>query len=95
MTRDLINRLIQLARREHTECEDPWYNCPATGTCTNDAYDFTQGCNCGTTDHNRLVDQIAEQILKDLPVEPVVDEQEPPLGGLPDDRFWKLPELKS
>ena len=94
MTRDLINRLIQLAKREHYVCQDPYYDCSATESCANEAYAFTRECNCGAVDHNRLVDQVAEEILKDLPPEPVVDEQEPPLGGLPDDRFWKLPELK-
>lgn len=94
MNRDLLIRLIQLAKREHYECDDSWYNCPATGACTNDVYEDSKICNCGADDHNRLVDQIAEELKKGLPTEPIVDEQEPPLAGVPDERFWRLPELK-
>ena len=59
--KDLVLLLAGLARRDHYECEDPWYSCPQSPDgCFND--DAGDDCNCGTDALNAAV----EEILKAL-----------------------------
>ena len=95
MLRELIDRLVQLAHREHYDVpDDRWQNCPKHPEAPI-SYPEDQ-CNCGAEDHNRLVAQVAaelEQLLPKADTE-IVNPTEPPQGGLPDGRFWKLPEFR-
>jgi hypothetical protein len=66
----LIKQLIDLAHREHLNCEeDTWYGCPLSRDgCSNDAIPANK-CNCGADEHNAEVDRIAAILLlndKDL-----------------------------
>ena len=71
MNIDLLNRLIELAKREHHHINDEAYaTCPQSpefdGKDTS-FYSFEGGpCNCGAEDHNKLVDQIAGKLKEGL-----------------------------
>lgn len=94
MLRDLIDRLTALATVFHYGCEDRWYSCPQhPDGCDND--NAGAECNCGAEAHNKLVAQLAMEIGKLIPKESeIVNPIPPPIGGRPDDRFWKMPEIK-
>lgn len=47
---------LKALRRPHVQCDDPWYSCPATGECTNEA--AGEACNCGADPHNKRLDAI-------------------------------------
>ena len=54
-----LERLLDMARREHYYCEDSWYSCPlAEDGCANDNYEKDE-CSCGALAHNAKVDEIA------------------------------------
>ena len=61
-----VKELAGLARRDHRECPDPWYSCPASEHgCADDRLE--EGvCNCGADDHNKKVDSLLESILHGL-----------------------------
>lgn len=62
----LVRRLVELAHREHYNCEeDTWYGCPLSRDgCSNDA--IPKVCNCGADKHNAEVDAIAAQLLPNI-----------------------------
>ena len=62
--RAALDRLIELAKRQHYYCEDSWYSCPlAEGGCANDDWDKDE-CSCGASAHNAQVDEIADTLRK-------------------------------
>ena len=97
MLRELIERLTQLAHLEHYDVpEDRWYNCPKHPEAQGPDDGAAGTCNCGADDHNRLVAQIAAELEHLLPKADaeIVNPTEPPVGGNPDARYWKLPEFR-
>ena len=48
-----IRRLVVQLRREHNECEDPFYTCPKHP----DSYK-TGVCECGKDDDDKIIDEI-------------------------------------
>ena len=66
-TRDLIQQLAGLAKREHYTCEeDSWYNCPRSeGGSAND--NAGEECDCGADEHNAKVDAICALLSQPEP----------------------------
>ncbi len=59
-----ILKLMELAKRKHTWCEDSWYSCPlAEDGCSNDAWPKDK-CNCGADEHNTEVEEIGRKLQK-------------------------------
>lgn len=58
----LIRRLVELANREHYNCEeDTFYGCPLSRDgCSNDS--IPKECNCGADAHNAEVAAIASKL---------------------------------
>lgn len=73
-TRDLIQQLAGLAKREHYTCEeDSWYNCPRSeGGSAND--NAGEECDCGADEHNAKVDAICGLLSQPDP-EGLTDEE--------------------
>ena len=65
-TRDLIQQLAGLAKREHYTCEDSWYNCPRSedGSANDNA---GEECDCGADEHNAKVDAICALLSQPEP----------------------------
>lgn len=54
----LVGQLAALARRQHTECPDPWYTCPAhPDGCANDEKPAGV-CDCGADAHNAAAENL-------------------------------------
>lgn len=52
-----LERLAELAKRNHTYCEDGWYSCPkAEDGCYNEGRGTE--CDCGADEHNAEVDAL-------------------------------------
>ena len=79
-TRDLIQQLAGLAKREHYTCEeDSWYNCPRSeGGSAND--NAGEECDCGADEHNAKVDAICALLSQPEP-EGLTDEEILDLSG--------------
>ena len=58
---ELINDLESLKLTHHHENEDPWFNCPKSGECTNDTLSEIR-CNCGADKHNQKVSIVIEKL---------------------------------
>ena len=73
-TRDLIQQLAGLAKREHYTCEeDSWYNCPQSeGGSAND--NAGEECDCGADEHNAKVDAICALLFQPEPEGPTDEE---------------------
>jgi hypothetical protein len=73
-TRDLIQQLAGLAKREHYTCEeDSWYNCPRSeGGSAND--NAGEECDCGADEHNAKVDAICALLSQPEPEGPTDEE---------------------
>ena len=58
----LVEQLAALARRQHANCPDPWYTCPAhPDGCANDSK--PEGvCDCGADTHNATVEALQARI---------------------------------
>ena len=65
-TRNLIQQLAGLAKREHYTCEDSWYNCPRSedGSANDNA---GEECDCGADEHNAKVDAICALLSQPEP----------------------------
>lgn len=64
--KEKIDKLKELATRTHYTCEDSWYSCPLSHDgCADDRYDKNV-CNCGADIFNRGVEELYQEILKDL-----------------------------
>jgi hypothetical protein len=72
-TRDLIQQLAGLAKREHYTCEDSWYNCPRSedGSANDNA---GEECDCGADEHNAKVDAICALLSQPEPEGPTDEE---------------------
>jgi len=47
---------LEKLKREHLQCEDPWYSCPKSGQCFND--NAGDCCTCGADDINEAIDKM-------------------------------------
>lgn len=57
----LIDKMLRL-KVTHYYCEDGWYSCPMEPEegCHNE--DEPKVCNCGADEHNKLVDEVVQEI---------------------------------
>lgn len=61
LSMDIIQELNSL-KRQHSQCEDPWYSCPKNPEgCANEG----QGsqCNCGADKHNQTIDNVVDRLM--------------------------------
>ncbi len=58
----LVEQLAALARRQHTECPDPWYTCPAHPDGSANDSKPAGVCDCGTDTHNAEVEALQARI---------------------------------
>ena len=63
--REKVKRLAVLARRYHTEGENPYYPCPKSPSGKRQ-YPNGGDCNCDADEHNAKVDRILEQARKEV-----------------------------
>jgi len=57
----LVRRLVELAKREHYNCEeDTWYGCPLSRDgCSRE---IPKECDCGAETHNAEVAKLAAEL---------------------------------
>ncbi len=59
--KELIDLLVNLAKRNHEVCDDSWYSCPKSGFgCSNDL--AGDECNCGADEQNKKVEEIKARL---------------------------------
>lgn len=60
---NIIDELEKL-RRQHINCEDPWYSCPKSSNgCIHEG--AGDKCNCGADQHNAILDGVIAAITRD------------------------------
>ena len=58
----LVEQLAALARRQHTECPDSWYTCPAHPDGSANDSKPAGVCDCGADTHNAAVEALQARI---------------------------------
>jgi len=62
--KSLLNKLKELAHKEHYHCEDGFYSCPMAEDFCGISDDFE--CDCGANEHNAEVERIFEELNKEI-----------------------------